>query len=108
MGYDYYILKVLHIYCNDQDLFQIELERQGCNYRLPYKKADHHDNYGDVLAAYKKQAPMSPMTIYTNHRFSNLNLETKYRTLIEYALHQYDKSWRDITCVMKVEERLET
>jgi hypothetical protein len=108
MGCDYYILKVLHIYYNENDYLELELERQRGYYHYDYDEdEDDYNTKVDEYIKYVLTPEMKPINIYTNNNFNKPLFETKYKTLLENELSTYGKNWCEITKIIKVEERFE-
>lgn len=107
MGCDYYIIKNLHVYYNDNDYLEIELERL----RMYYDEDDYdpdEEDYEKKINEYIKNTltpKMKPIVIYDNNNFRNLSLEEKYKALVENEINKVDKKWCEITKIMKVEHR---
>ena len=109
MGCDYYIVKLLHIYYNDDDqVVTIELERQRGYYHYDYDEdEDDYESKVDEYIKYVLTPEMNPINIYTNCEFNKPLFETKYKTLVENKLSTNGKKWSEITKIIKVEERYE-
>jgi hypothetical protein len=110
MGCDYYIIKLLHIYYNDNEYFTIELYRQRGDYIYDGDEDETEENYREGLRKYIEYCltpQMKPITIYENKSFNKSFCETKYKTLIEDELNKNNKTWSEITKIIKVEERQE-
>ncbi len=108
MGCDYYIVKNLNIYYNDNDYLVVELNREKGYYNFEYD--DDEDDYEDKVNEYIKfclTPEMKPIIIYVNNCFNKVNFEIKYKTLIENEINKYGKKWCEITKIIKVEERYE-
>ncbi len=108
MGCDYYIVNVLYIYYNNNDYLLIELERERCYYSFEYDSDE--DDYEEQLNNYVKKIltpQIKPITIYSDNHFHKLNYETKYKTIIENEMNQYNIKWSDVTKIIKVENRYE-
>jgi hypothetical protein len=108
MGCDYYIIKLLQIYYNDEDYLDIELERERGDYYWEYDEDE--DDYDEKVAAYKKDIltpRMQPIMIYNDGAFKKPMFETKYETLVKDELTKYGKNWTEITRIVKVEQRYE-
>ena len=108
MGCDYYIVKLLHIYFNDNSYADIEINRQKGYYY--YLDDEDDENYEENVNEYKQfvlTPKMKPIDIYTDHTFHTSLLETKYKQLIEDEIRLHNKKWCDITTIVKVEDRFE-
>ena len=108
MGCDYYIVKVLNIYYNDNDYLRVELERERGYFNYYYDEDE--EDYEDKVNKYIKDiltSQMKPIIIYSNNSFNKLSSETKYKIIIQNEINEYDKKWCEITKILKVEERFE-
>ena len=109
MGCDYYILKVLHIYYNETDYLDFELEREKCYYYYHQYDNDEED-YEEKVNKYKEDIltpKMEPIMIYENNNFIKLSFETKYKTIIDNEINKNNMRWAHIHKIVKVEERYE-
>lgn len=109
MGCDYYILKVLKIFFNDndKDYLEVELDRKRGYYEYDKYDEDEED-YQEKMNEYIKitlTPRMKPILIYNNNSFNTSTFEIKYKTTVENELHDYDKKWSEITKIVKVEVR---
>ena len=114
MGCDYYIIRVLHIYYNDDNNndnnyleFELEREKRYFCYDL-YDEDD--DNYDEMINDYKKNiliVKTKPIIIYNNNSFNKLSCEYKYKNYVEYEINAINKTWSDITKIIKVEKKFE-
>lgn len=111
MGCDYYILKFLHIYYNNDDFLEIELYRQKGYYIDDDQDEDEdYDDYSERFHEYVEyclETKMKPIVIYNNNCFCKSSFDTKYTNIIEDAIKKHDKTWCEITKIVKVEKRLE-
>lgn len=102
MGCDYFILKLLHIYYNNSEYLEIELDRQ----RGYYDDDEDEENINKYI-----EHTLTPKTedivIYSNNNFNKPSLEEKYKILVENKIRKYRKKWCEITKIIKVEERYE-
>ena len=108
MGCDYYILKVLHIYYNDNDYLEFELDRERCYYFYSYDSDE--ENYDNKVNEYIKDIltpKMKPIILYSNNNFTNSLFETKYKTIIDNEINKNNMQWCHIHKIMKVEKRYE-
>ena len=108
MGCDYYILIMLHIYYNDNEYVEIELDREKGYYN--YEIDEDEYNYKEKVEEYKKHILipiMNPILIYNKNYLRTLSSELKYKTLVENEIKKYDKQWDDITKIIKVEVRIQ-
>lgn len=110
MGYDYYISKYLYIkYKDDKNTSFIELEREGSYFYEPNIDEDD-ENYEKIMEENIKEqlkSKMEPIIIYKNDKFSTVNLENKYKNLIENELKDKKKNLEDILKITKNEMRYE-
>lgn len=107
MGCDYYILKLLRIYYKDNEYLEIELDRER-GYYDDLQFDEDADDFEDKLNNYIEQIlipKVDPITIYINNQFNKSSCESKYKSLIESAIKNYDVSWSEIKQVIKVEVR---
>jgi len=108
MGCDYYIAKVLYIYCKCDKDYCVELYRDRGYYYCDLD-TDNADNATKVME-YKKRMltpGIPPMVLYDNGSFKNVHYENKYSYLVNYEIAKYHKNWNDIVKIVKVEERYE-
>ena len=108
MGWDYYIVKILNIYYNENDYLSVEIDREGGDYNFQYD--EDNDDYEYKLKEYIKEClttEKEPIIIYTENSFNKVNTEMKYKRIIENKLNKNDKKWCEITKILKVEERFE-
>jgi hypothetical protein len=106
MGCDYYILKVLYIYYNENDYLEIELERERCYYF--YSCDSDEENYEEQINEYIKDIltpKMKPIILYSNNNFTNSSFEIKYKTIVVDEINRNNKQWCDIHKIIKVEKR---
>ena len=104
MGCDYYILKILHIYYNDNDYLEVELDKIRCYYEDMYDEDE--EDYEEKMNEYIKNTltpRMKPIIIY-NNRANQWN-EIKYKTLVENEINKHGKTWNEIIKIIKVEVR---
>jgi len=109
MGCDYYIVKVLHIYYNENDYLEIELERERCYYF--YSCDSDEENYEEQINEYIKDIltpKMKPIILYSNNNFTNSSFEIKYKTIVVDEINRNNKQWCDIHKIIKVEKRYKT
>jgi hypothetical protein len=107
MGCDYYILKVLHIYYNETDYLDIELNREKGYY---YSYDSDEENYEDKVSDYINDIltpKMKPIMLYENNNFIQPSFETKYKTIIDNEINKNNMRWSHIHKIVKVEERYE-
>ena len=109
MGCDYYILKILHIYYNDNDYLEVEIDRER-GYYDDLQFDEDADDYDEKIHEYMKEVlipKFGPVTIYNNNAFNKSSCESKYKTLVEIEISKFGKEWSEITKIIKVEERRE-
>lgn len=109
MGCDYYILKLLHIYYNDKEYLEVELDfKKGYFTDDDYDEDEDEEDYAEKMGEYINYMltpKMKPIIIYINDIFSKLSFEIKYKTLVENEIAKHGKEWSEITKIIKVEER---
>ena len=109
MGCDYYIAKVLYIYCKYDNYYPIELYRDRGDYYYDFDTDDK--DYATKVMEYKKKVltpEIPPIVLYDNGRFRNIECAIKYTELVTNEILQcYNKTWNDIMKIVKVEERYE-
>jgi len=113
MGCDYYILKILQVFYNDNDYLEIELKRRKGYYvdeddlDEDEAEADYNERTNEYIK-YTLTPKMKPIIIYNNNSFSKPFFEKKYKSIVENVItNMYDKQWGDVTKIIKVEERRE-
>jgi len=85
LGCDYYILKILQIYHNENDYLEIEIDRNREYYNYYYDSDD--EEYDDKVSKYIEDIltpQMDPIVIYNNNSFNKLSSETKYKMARSY------------------------
>jgi len=108
MGCDFYIIKVLYIYYNDNTYISIELDRDRGFYCYDFD--DDDPEYEEKKNEYIKKMlipHMNPIILYDNYTFKNMSYQNKYKLLIENEISKEKKNWNDIIKIIKVEEREE-
>jgi len=50
---------------------------------------------------------MKPIVIYSNNTFNKLSSENKYKKIIEEEIKLFNKTWNDVSKIIKVENRYE-
>ena len=108
MGCDYYILKVLHIYYNETDYLDFELNREKGYYYYSYDSDE--ENYEDKVSEYINDIltpKMKPIMLYENNNFIQPSFETKYKTIVDNEINKNNMRWGHIHKIVKVEERYE-
>lgn len=109
MGCDYYIVKLLHVYYNDSNYLEVELQRTRGYYVEDPEDLDEDEEDSDErmnnYVSYTLTPKMKPIMIY-NNGFSKPHFESKYKSLVENILiTTYNRTWSEITKIIKVEER---
>jgi chromosomal replication initiation ATPase DnaA len=92
MGCDYYIVKVLHIYYNETDYLEFEINRKREYYYYEYDSDE--EDYEDKVNEYKKNIltpVMKPIILYTDNGFIKPSFEEKYKDILEEIVDDYDK-----------------
>ncbi len=112
MGCDYYVKKVLHIYYNDNEYLNVELNRIRGYYN---DDGDDDQDEDETMEDYLERVDeyfkyiltpkMKPIVIYENKWFNKLSYKIKYISLIKNEINKKKIRWTDITKVIKVEER---
>lgn len=111
MGCDYYIDKDLHIYdSNDVILSYVNLEHERGYYWFVSSFDEDEDGYETEFERYKKETlepRMQPIQIYSNHSFHKVSFANKYKNRIEHELHSLNKTFDDVSQIVKIETRYE-
>ena len=111
MGCDYYIDKELHIYdCSDVIISYVQLEHEKAYYWFVSSLDEDEDGYETEFERYKEETlepRMKPIVIYTNNAFRKLSFEHKYKQLIDDELHSLNKTFDDVSRIVKIENRYE-
>jgi len=111
MGCDYYIDKDLHIYYNNDVIISfVNLEHETGYYLFGSSLDEDEDGYETEFARYiqKTLEPrMEPILIYDNNSFQKLSFENKYKTRIERELNALNKTFDDVSQIVKIETRYE-
>ena len=108
MGCDYYIVKVLHIYYNEIDYLDFELNRERGYYYYQFDKDE--ENYEDKVSEYINDIltpKIKPIMLYENNNFIQLSFETKYKTIVDNEINKNNMRWDHIHKIVKVEKRYE-
>jgi hypothetical protein len=115
MGCDYYICKFLEInfhYSISPLRIELSSDRGYFYFNLDEDDPDYDEKY-ELYVQETLESKMKPILIYDYHTFLSLNLESKYKSLIEDELNKYNsnrehkKEWKDITNIKKIETRWE-
>lgn len=111
MGCDYYIDKDLEIYDYNYTLFSyINLDHKRGYYWFSSLLNDDEDGYNKELTEYINNvldSNIEPIIIYNNNTFSKLSFENKYKQMIEDKLNFFNKTWNDVSKIIKIENRYE-
>jgi len=109
MGCDYYIVKVLQIYYEENEYLEFELNRERGYYH--YEDYDEDaDDYKMKIEEYIKDCltpQIEPIILYKDGTFNKPLSETKYKTLVEKQINKFNIKWRNIIKIMKIEKRHE-
>ena len=108
MGCDYYIIKFLRIYFENDDVLSLEIDRESGYYYYAYDSDD--EDYETKVEEYIKECltpNMESINIYCNNKFNKSNHETKYKSIVEKFMNERGRKFSDITKIIKVEERYE-
>lgn len=106
MGCDYYIIKALCVYYNENGYLHIELDRERGYFDINLD--EDSDDYEEKVDEYIRDCltpKMAPITIYNNGVFNKSVSETKYKSMIENKINEAGKTWSDIIKVIKTEYR---
>jgi hypothetical protein len=111
MGCDYYIDKNLCVYDqNDIQISYINIEHERCYYNFVSLLDEDEDGYETEFSTYIENLlnkEMKPIVIYGNNTFNKLSSEIKYKRMIEEEIKLFNKSWNDISKIIKTEYRYE-
>lgn len=111
MGCDYYVDKDLEIYDNNNRIFSyINLHHEKRYYWFHSTLDEDEDRYDTELTEYIEdilKPSMEPILIYSNNSFHKFSFEHKYKKMVQEELHLYNKTWKDISKIMKIENRYE-
>jgi hypothetical protein len=109
MGCDYYIDKDLHIYDYNNKIFSyITLQQEKGYYWFTSVLDEDDDGYDEENKKYIEdilKPTMKPILIYSNNSFNKLSFEKKYKEIIEDEIILFNKTWNDISNVIKIEHR---
>jgi len=115
MGCDYYICKFLEIdfhYSISPLIIELSSDRGYFYFNLDEDDPDYDEKY-ELYVQETLEPGMKPILIYDYDTFLSLNLESKYKRLIQDELNKYNnnredkKEWKDITQIKKRETRWE-
>ena len=109
MGCDYYIDKNLYIYFNNDPRFScINLSHEK-GYYWWYDGIDEDDDgFQEEVEEYRRkdlEPRMQPILLYAKNQFRKVSFEIKYKKIIDYNLVSFNRGWKDIYKIVKVEER---
>jgi len=109
MGCDFYIDKDLHIYDNNDKIFSyINLDhKKGYYWFISVLDEDENGHETELEEYIKKEleSSMEPIIIYSNNSFIKLSFEDKYKKIIEYELNLSNKTFDDVSKIIKEEIR---
>jgi hypothetical protein len=115
MGCDYYIEKNLYIYYKDNTINYINLKKdKGYFYEIHYDMGFDLSLYKSseeakrILKEYHLKPAEMPLLIYSDDKFTNVDLSKKYKSTVDYEIRIHDyKTWDDIKSIVLMEERYE-
>jgi hypothetical protein len=111
MGCDYYIDKELHIYdCSDVVLSYVRLEHERGYYWFSSTLDEDEDGYETEFERYRQESltpRMKPIVIYSKNAFRKVSFENKYKQLIDDELDSLNKTFDDVSRIVKIENRYE-
>jgi hypothetical protein len=108
MGCDYYIVKSLYIYYDNDKCWICSLSTERGYYYFNYDEDADDYEYKRIKYIDTCLTPqMKPIVIYENDSFNKEIFETKYKTLIENEMNKCDIKWSDVNKIMKMEDRYE-
>ena len=113
MGCDYYILKKLHIYYdeNENEYLDIEVKRERGYFHEDDGDIDSDDETADQQVAeyiqYILTPKMKPILIYDGQKWNKPETELKYKSILDNILKENHVLWEQIIKIIKVEERIE-
>ena len=99
---------MLHIYYNEIDYLDFELNREKCYYYYQFDEDEEH--YEDKISEYINnilKPKMKPIMLYDNNNFIQPSFETKYKTIIDNEINKNNMRWDNICKIIKLEERYE-
>jgi len=107
MGCDYYIVKVLQIYYEENEYLEFELNRERGYYH--YEDFDEDaDDYEVKLKEYINNCltvQIEPIVLYKDGAFNKELSEIKYKNLVENEINKYNMNFSKIKKIVKVEKR---
>jgi hypothetical protein len=111
MGCDYYIDKNLELYDYNDTMFSwINLEHERGYYWFRSLLDEDEDGYETEFDVYIEkilEPSMKPIVLYSNNTFNKLSSESKYKKIIEDEIKLFNKTWNDVSKILKVENRYE-
>ena len=108
MGCDYYVDKDLDMYDNDIIFSSINLEHKKGYYLFIHLLDKDEEGYDEEFSEYIEEIlepNMKPIVIYSNNTFNKLSFENKYKKIIEDELNVFNKTWNDLSKIIKKEHR---
>jgi hypothetical protein len=109
MDCNYYIDKDLDIYDYNNTIFSyINLPLKNGYYWFTSMLDEDDDGYDEEHTKYIEnllEQNMKPILIYSNNSFNKLSFEKKYKEIIEDEIILFNKTWNDISNVIKIEHR---
>ena len=109
MGCDYYIIKVLQIFYEEDQYLEFELNRERSYYRYEDFDEDSED-YEVKLKEYIKNCltvQIEPIFLYKDGTFNKELSEIKYKNIVENEINKYNMDFSKIKKIIKVEKRHE-
>ena len=97
MGCDYYICKVLEVdfrYSISPLIIDLSRDYGYFNFDLDEDDPNYDEKY-ELYVQETLEPGMKPILIYDYDTFLSLNLESKYKSLIEYELNKYNNNLED-------------
>jgi hypothetical protein len=93
MNCDYYLDKQLHIFdYQDNKITYIQVKREKIEYE------NDMDTYPQKFGM-----KLKPTLVYVNSTWVKPTLERKYRKTVDYNLWLFNKTWKDVNKIMKIE-----
>ena len=94
MGADYYIVKVLYVYLNNNSLLLREVLEKHAGYFYGFDYESDESDYEEKWNEYIKdelKPHMKDIIIYENNSFKNEQCEKKYKQFVEDELNEQNK-----------------
>jgi len=112
MGCDYYILKKLHIYYNENENEYLDIKvKTERGYFQDDGMIDSDDENADQQVSeyirYILTPKMKPIILYDGTQWNKPETESKYKTIIEQSLKEHKIYMTSVIKIVKVEERME-